>query len=140
MIFITPSLSLPEREISFSFVRSPGPGGQNVNKVATAVLLRFDLAASSLPASVKDRLARLAGSRVNREGILLVRASRFRTQGENRRGAVERFAALVRRALEPPRARRKTRPRAGAREKRLEGKRLRSRKKICRRRPTAWDN
>lgn len=141
MIRISPSLSIPESEVSLSFVRSPGPGGQNVNKVATAVLLRFDIARSpSLTAPVKQRLIKRGGSRVTREGVLVLRASRFRTQGQNRRDAGERFSALVQRALVPPRPRRKTKPRAGAKERRLEGKRIRSRKKSSRRMADSWDN
>jgi len=141
MIPIAPGLSLPDHEVSLSFVRSPGPGGQNVNKVATAVLLRFDISSSpSLSAPVRERLLRLGGARVTREGVLLIRASRFRTQLQNREDARERLAALVRRALVAPRPRRKTRPRTGARERRLESKRIRSQKKIRRRILKEWDN
>jgi ribosome-associated protein len=141
MIQISHSLSIPESEVSLAFVRSPGPGGQNVNKVATAVLLRFDIAGSpSLSAPVKQRLIRLGGARVSREGALLIRASRFRTQGQNRQDAVDRFIALVRRALVAPRPRRKTKPKAAAREKRLERKKIRSRNKKLRRTVADWDN
>ena len=141
MIRISHNLSIPKREVKLDFVRSPGPGGQNVNKVATAVLLRFDIARSpSLPVPAKLRLIKLGGSRVTREGMLLLRASRFRTQGQNRRDALQRFAGLVGRALVKPRTRRKTKPKAGAKEKRLESKRIQSRKKVRRRDVREWDN
>ena len=105
---ITPQLSIDEDEFETSFVRASGPGGQNVNKVATAVQLRFDVRRSnSLPQEVKQRLLRLGGKRVSADGILLIEARRFRTQEQNRLDAVERFRQLVRRAAEPPRPRRR---------------------------------
>ena len=102
MIEITPSVQIDERELQIDFVRASGPGGQNVNKVATAVQLRFDLNGSSLPEEVKGRLTRLAGNRITSDGILLIEARRFRTQEQNREDALQRFTELVRRALIPP--------------------------------------
>ncbi|MDP8215212.1 MAG: alternative ribosome rescue aminoacyl-tRNA hydrolase ArfB [Candidatus Euphemobacter frigidus] len=134
MIYITPAIAIPENEIKEEFIRSSGPGGQNVNKVATAVQLRFDARNSpSLPDDLRERLTRLAGRRINADGILIIDAGRFRTQAGNRRDARERLVALLRRAARPPRPRRKTRPTRASREQRLESKRLRSRAKRLRR-------
>lgn len=140
MIEITPHFSLPEREVSFDFVRASGPGGQNVNKVASAVQLRFDVANSpSLSETVKKRLARLAGSRMTNEGVLVIEAKSQRTQEQNRAEAVERLAALIRRALEKPKKRRPTRPSKAAREKRLQEKKRRGEVKRQRRTgPEEW--
>jgi len=114
-------------EIRFEFVRSSGPGGQNVNKVATAVQLRFDVGASnSLAPEVKDRLMRLAGSRLTQNGEIIIEASRFRSQQRNREDALERLARLVEKANTPPRPRHKTKPTAAAKLRRLETKRRRS--------------
>ncbi|MFZ1947188.1 MAG: alternative ribosome rescue aminoacyl-tRNA hydrolase ArfB [bacterium] len=116
-----------EREAAFEFLRSSGPGGQNVNKVSTAVRLRFDITQSaSLPEDVKQRLVRLAGGKVTREGVLLIEARRFRTQDKNRQDALERLRALVRRAAIKPKRRKRTRPTANSRERRLEAKRRRA--------------
>jgi ribosome-associated protein len=121
---------IPEEEIEERFVRSSGPGGQNVNKVATAVRLRFDVRSSrSLPGEVRERLIRLAGKRVTGDGVLVIEAGRFRTQERNRRDARERLARLVEKAAEPPRRRVKTRPPRGAAERRLEEKRRQGRAK-----------
>ena len=126
MISITPDIQLDERELQFHFVRSSGPGGQNVNKVATAVELRFDVLGSpSLPSWVRLRLLRIAGNRVNREGVLQITASRFRTQEANRRDAMERLSTLILQATRIPRPRRATRPSAAARQERLKVKRQR---------------
>jgi ribosome-associated protein len=136
MIRISPRILLDESEIKESFVRASGPGGQNVNKVSTAVELRFDISGSaSLPPEVKERLIRLGGKRVTREGILIIDARRFRTQERNRQDARERLVELVRRASVRPKARRQTRPTAASRERRLEGKHQRARVKGMRRPP-----
>ena len=120
---ITPSLHIDERELQFDYVRASGPGGQNVNKVATAVQLRFDVVNSpSLASDVKGRLIRLAGKRINADGVLVIESRRFRTQEANREDAVTKFTELLRRALLPPKPRRKTRPTAASREKRLQEK------------------
>jgi ribosome-associated protein len=134
MIRITPDITLREAELKLDFVRSSGPGGQNVNKVATAVQLRFDVRRSnSLREEVRQRLIRIAGKRVNKEGVLLIDARRFRTQERNRQDAVERLIQWIRRAAERPKKRIKTKPTAGSRERRLEGKRQRSETKRLRR-------
>ena len=126
MIQITPSITLAESELEEEFVRSPGPGGQNVNKVATAVQLRFDVQRSpSLPEEVRQRLVALAGRRITAEGVLLLTARRFRTQERNRQDARERLVALIRQAADPPRVRRPTRVPAGTRAQRREDKRRR---------------
>lgn len=123
MIRVTETIALREDEIRERFIRSPGPGGQNVNKTATAVQLRFDVRRSpSLPESVRTRLERLAGGRMTGEGVLVIEASRFRTRERNRRDARERLIALLRKAAQRPRARRKTHPPARAREQRLDAK------------------
>ena len=134
MIRITQDITLREAELKLDFVRSSGPGGQNVNKVATAVQLRFDVRRSnSLREEVRQRLIRIAGKRVNKEGVLLIDARRFRTQERNRQDAVERLIQWIRRAAEKPKKRIKTKPSAGSRERRLEGKRQRSETKRLRR-------
>jgi ribosome-associated protein len=130
MIPIDDTLALDEREIAESFIRASGPGGQNVNKVASAVQLRFDVRRSpSLPQAVRDRLARLAGSRLSQEGVLVITAQRYRSQERNRQDALDRLVALIRRAATPPRPRRPTRPSAAAREQRLAAKAHRARLK-----------
>lgn len=127
MLHITETVAIDSNEIQEEFVRSSGPGGQNVNKVATAVQLRFDVAGSpSLTEDVRERLIRLAGKRMTREGVLVIQAQRFRTQEQNRRDAMERFVELVRAAATKPRNRHKTKPTLGSKERRLESKRRRS--------------
>ncbi len=136
MIAINADLTLDEREISETFIRASGPGGQNVNKVASATQLRFDVRGSpSLPEPVRARLERLAGSRLTTEGVLVITAQRFRSQERNREDARGRLVALIRRAAEPPRPRRKTRPSAGQREARLAAKSRRAAVKRRRRSP-----
>jgi len=123
MIRITPSIAIDESEIEESFIRSPGPGGQNVNKVASAVQLRFDVRASkSLPPPVRLRLERLAGSRLTREGVLILVARDHRSQERNRREALDRLVGLIRRAAMAPRIRRKTKPTFASKRRRLEAK------------------
>ncbi len=132
-----PGLAIHEDELSMRFVRASGPGGQNVNKVSTAVELRFDLAASpSLPPPVKERAARLAGSRFTDAGEILIFAERFRTQASNRQDAVERLLELLAKAAIAPKKRRPTRPTMGSKTRRLDGKKRRSDVKSGRGKPT----
>jgi ribosome-associated protein len=129
-----PAVGVNEKEIRLEFVRSSGPGGQHVNKVATAVWLRFDVLRSpSLPDGTKKRLVRLAGKRMTSGGILLIKADRYRTQERNRQDAINRLAQMIRKASEKPKHRVKTRPTAASRERRLAGKLHRSREKQLRR-------
>ena len=137
---ITSDISLPDNDLAWSFVRASGPGGQNVNKVATAAQLRFDLAGTaSLDAAVKQRLRALAGRRVTVDGALIIVARNQRTQEGNRREALERLAELVRRALVVPKVRKATRPTRGARERRLDTKTQRRSTKQLRGR-VRWDD
>ena len=127
MVKITHNISIDEREIKEEFVRSSGPGGQNVNKVATAVKLRFDVVKSpTLPEDVRERLLRLGGKRITEKGILVIDARRFRTQERNRQDALKRLVVLVERASRRPKSRKKTRPTAASKRRRLEGKHQRS--------------
>ncbi len=126
MIRITPYLALDEGEIKLQFIRASGPGGQNVNKVSSAVQLRFDAAHSpSLPEEVRARLMRLAGSRLTNEGEVVIEAKRFRTQERNRQDAIDRLVELIRRATEKPRPRVATRPTLASKKRRLEAKKQR---------------
>ena len=136
MIQITPAISIDESEIETSYVQASGPGGQNVNKVATAVQLRFDAAHSpSLPDDVRQRLIKLAGKRVNKDGILVIDARQYRTQERNKEDALQRLTDLIRKAAKKPKHRRKTKPSREAKMRRLEAKKQHSQIKRLRRRP-----
>ncbi len=136
---ITSNIAIDDSEIREEFVRASGPGGQNVNKVATAVQLYFDVVHSpSLPEDIRVRLIRMAGRRINHEGVLVVDARRFRTQEQNRQDAIERLVALIRGAAQKPKARRRTKPTLASRERRLEGKRRKSEIKKMRQPAGRW--
>jgi ribosome-associated protein len=129
MIQVTPEIVLDEREIEQAFIRASGPGGQHVNKAATAVQLRFD--------GVRERLKRLAGNRMTESGVLVVEAKRFRTQEQNRQDALKRLVALIREASRKPKPRHKTKPTRASKERRLRNKRRRSEIKKLRR--DSWE-
>ena len=126
MIQVTPTIAIAQEELSFNFIRAQGPGGQNVNKVETAVQLRFDAAAcKALSPAIYRRLTRLAGHRMTVHGVIVITARRHRSQARNRKDAIDRLAALVREAAIPPKTRRATRPGRAARQQRLEAKQQR---------------
>jgi ribosome-associated protein len=134
MLRITPHLSIDEDEIVFEFVTASGPGGQNVNKVASAAQLRFDAARSpALSPALRARLAKLAGRRMTKDGVIVIQAQRFRSQEQNRRDALDRLVALLASAAVVPKARRRTRPTLAAKERRLTAKRHRGERKRTRR-------
>jgi len=134
MIGITPEVSIDEGEIHFEFVRSGGPGGQNVNKVSTAAQLRFDVLNSpNLKQEVKDRVTRLAGSKMTREGVLIIQANRFRSQEKNREDARSRLIDIIREAAIVPKSRKKTKPTFSSKTKRLESKKRKGKIKQLRR-------
>ena len=140
MIPVTKTIALDERELEERFIRASGPGGQNVNKLSTAVQLRFDVRHSpSLPEAVRERLEGLAGRRLTREGVLIITARRFRTQENNRADALKRLVELIRRAAEPVTPRKRTRPPKASRLARLESKRRRASEKGFRAKPRHED-
>lgn len=133
MIEITPTIAIEETEIELEFIRASKPGGQKVNKVATAVQLRFDVANSpSLPDDVRERLIDLAGQRITEDGVLIIKAQRYRAQDRNRQDALDRLIELIRKAAEKPKRRRKTRPTLASKSRRLESKRRRGQTKRTR--------
>jgi ribosome-associated protein len=132
MLHITNAIELDESEIHFKFIRSPGPGGQHVNKAATAVQLRFDVEHASLPENVRLRLRQLAKNRINARGILIINANRFRSQDLNRKDALKRLAELVAKSAQRIKPRHRTKPSIGSIKKRKEAKQLRSKLKRTR--------
>lgn len=133
MLIITPTISLPDDEINISAIRSQGAGGQNVNKVSSAIHLRFDINASSLPERYKQRLLSLRDRRISKEGVIVIKAQKYRTQEKNREDALERLQELIKNATVEQKVRRPTKPTKGSQRRRLDGKSLRSKTKALRR-------
>ena len=133
MIKITQNIFLDESELIFHFIRSPGPGGQNVNKVATAVQLRFNVLHSSLPEEVRARLLAIIGKKITLQGEIIIKASRFRTQERNKQDAINRLSTLITKAAVSPKKRKKTKPTMGSIERRLDKKKLHGKRKSLRR-------
>lgn len=139
MLEITPDFQIDEHELQIEFIRASGPGGQNVNKVATAVQLRFNVKGSSLPEEAKARLIQLAGKRVTNESILIIEAKRYRTQEQNREDAIQRFVVVVRKSFETPKNRKKTNPTKASKELRLKEKKRKGEIKRLRNKPINTD-
>jgi len=134
VIRVSREIAIPEEDVRFIFIRASGPGGQNVNKVSSAVQLRFNIQSQALPEDVRARLARLAANRINQEGELVIEASAYRTQEQNRQDAVNRLVGLIQKASKKPKVRRKTDVPQQVRERRLDSKRRRGEKKRLRKR------
>ncbi len=132
MIKITPTVSIHESELKFTFVRAPGPGGQNVNKLATAAQLRFNIQQSHLPEETRERLLSLLSNKITSTGDLIIKASRYRTQEQNKQDAIDRLIELIKRVITPPKLRKKTKPTRAAKQKRLTQKKLHGKMKSLR--------